>query len=246
MLVKAENFEGPIGLLLDLIEKKKMSINDISLAEISSQFLERVKTFENLSRAEVARFIEIASILMLIKSRSLLPQVEINDEEKQSIDELERRLAIFKIIRDASEAIKKLYGKSPMFQRESFMNVGDIFARPNNLSLEKIIESAKNLTMNLPKKENLPEVKVGKIIKLEEKISALAERIQKNIQTHFYDFARSGDRGKNLTKEELAEIKTEIIVSFLALLELIKQGMAVAVQENHFGNINIQKSDNLS
>ena len=246
MLVKAENFEGPIGLLLDLIEKKKMPIGDVSLAEISGQFLERVKTFENISRAEVARFVEIASILMLIKSRSLLPQMEINDEEKQSIDELERRLAVYKIIRDASEAIKKNYGKTPMFQRESFANVGDIFAKPNNLSLKNIIEAMSGLAMNFPKEENLPEVKVGKIIKLEEKISALADRIQKNIQTCFYDFARSSDRGKGLTKEELAEIKTEIIVSFLALLELVKQGMASAIQEDPFGEINIQKSDNLS
>lgn len=246
MLVKSENFEGPIGLLLDLIEKKKMPINDISLAEISNQFLERVKSFENFPRAEVARFIETASILMLIKSRALLPQMEIDDEEKQSIDELERRLAIYKIIRETSDAIKKIYGKTPMFQRESCVNAGVIFIKPANLSLENIVETAKNIIKYLPKEESFPEAKIGKIIKLEEKIFALAERMQKNIQTCFYDFARTGDRGKILTKEELAEIKTEIIVSFLALLELIKQGMAIAVQENPFGDISIQKSESLS
>lgn len=245
MQVKVENFEGPIGTLLDLIEKKKMPINDISLAEISSQFLDCIKTFENFPRADTASFIETASILMLIKSRSLLPQMEIDDEDKQSIDELERRLIIYKLIRASSETIKNLYGKAPMFQRESYINSGNIFIKPANLSLENIIEVVKNMISCLPKEEALPEVKVGKIIKLEEKISALAERIQNNIQTCFYDFSRAGNCGKNLSKEELTEIKTEIIVSFLALLELMRQGMAIAVQENYFGDINIQKSESL-
>lgn len=246
MRVKVENFEGPIGLLLDLIEKKKMPISDISLAEISSQFLDRIKSFENLSRVDIALFIETASILMLIKSRSLLPQMEMDDEDNKSIDELERRLIIYKLIRESSETIKNLYGKMPMFQRESFISTGNVFIKPANLSLENIIEAVKNAINCLPKEENLPEVKVGKTIKLEEKISALAEKIQNNIQTCFYDFARANSRGENLSKEELAEIKTEIIVSFLALLELVKQGMASAIQENPFGDISIQKSESLS
>ena len=245
MQVKVENFEGPIGLLLDLIEKKKMPISDISLAEISGQFLDHIKTFENFPRADTARFIETASILILIKSRALLPNMEIDDEDNQSIDDLERRLIIYKLIRESSEAIKSFYGKTPMFQRESFANAGVVFIKPANLSLENIVESIKNLINCLPKEEKLPELKVGKTIKLEEKISELAERIQNNIQTCFYNFSRSGSCGASLSKEELNEIKTEIIVSFLALLELVRQGMAMAVQENPFGDINIQKSENL-
>jgi len=245
MQIKAGNFEGPIGLLLDLIEKKKMPINEISLAEISGQFIEYIKTFENFPRADTARFIETASILMLIKSRSLLPQMEIDDEDKQSIDELERRLMVYKLIRSSSEAIKNIYGKTPMFQREFFADANATFIKPANLSLENIIEAVKNVVNCLPKEENLPEVKVGKIMKLEEKISELAKRIQENIQTCFSDFSGNGRCGSGLSKEGLSEIKTEIIVSFLALLELVKQGMAMAVQKTPFGDINIQKSENL-
>ena len=245
MQIKVENFEGPVGMLLDLIEKKKMPINEISLSEISGQFLERIKTFENLPRADTARFIETASILMLIKSRSLLPQVEIDDEDKQTIDELERRLIMYKLIRSSSETIKNIYGKMRMFQREFYANTDTVFIKPANLSLENITEAVKNVVSCLSKEENLPEVKVGKIIKLEEKISELAKRMQDNIQTCFSDFSGNGKRGAGLSKEEINEIKTEIIVSFLALLELVKQGMAMAVQENPFGDINIQKSENL-
>ena len=84
-----------------------MPIGDVSLAAISGQFLDYFKTFEKLPYADTASFIETASILMLIKSRSLLPQMEISEEERQSAEELERRLEIYKFIRDASGEIKK-------------------------------------------------------------------------------------------------------------------------------------------
>ena len=245
MQIKVNNFEGPIGLLLDLIEKKKMPISGVSLADISGQFLDHIKTFENFPPADIARFIETASILMLIKSRALLPQMEIDDEDKQSIDELERRLMIYKIIRASSETIKRFYGKTPMFQREYYVNADAVLIKPANLSLESVIEAVKTTINCLPKEENLPELKVGKTIKLEEKISELAKRIQNNIQTCFYNSSRSGSCGVVLSKEELNEIKMEIIVSFLALLELVKQGIAMAIQDNPFGDINIQKSENL-
>ena len=242
MLLKTENFEGPVGLLLDLIERKKMPISEVSLAAISGQFLDYLKTFENLPYADTTSFIETASILMLIKSRSLLPQMEISEEERQSIEELEKRLDIYKFIRDVSGAIKNIYGKNPMFARESFANVNALFGvKPANLSLENVLEAARSVISFFPKEESLPQVKIGRIIKLEEKIAELAQRIQDNIRTCFSDFSGQNKCGIKLSREELSEMKTEIIVSFLALLELVKQGIAMADQENSFGDINIKK-----
>ena len=242
MLLKTENFEGPVGLLLDLIERKKMPISGVSLAAISGQFLDYLKTFENLPYADTASFIETASILMLIKSRSLLPQMEISEEERQSIEELEKRLDIYKFIRDVSGAIKNIYGKNPMFVRESFANFDALFGvKPANLSLENVLEAARSVISFFPEEESLPQVKIGRIIKLEEKISELAQRIQDNIQTCFSDFSGQNKCGVKLSREELNEMKTEIIVSFLALLELVKQGIAMADQEDVFGNINVKK-----
>lgn len=242
MLLKTENFEGPIGALLDLIEKKKMPISDVSLAEISGQFLDYLKTFEKLPYADTTSFIETASILMLIKSRSLLPQMEISEEERQSIEELERRLKIYKFIRDVSSSLKNIYGKTPMFEREAFANIDVVVGiRSANLSLQNIFEAVKNMIKFFPKDESLPQVKVGRIIKLEEKISELAQRIQNNIQTCFSDFSGQNRCGIKLSKKELSEIKTEIIVSFLALLELVKQGIAMADQEKSFGEISVKK-----
>lgn len=242
MHLKTENFEGPIGALLDLIERKKMPISGVSLSAISGQFLDYLKTFEKLPYADTASFIETASILMLIKSRSLLPQMEISEEERQSIEELEKRLEIYQFIRNISLALKNIYGQAPMFEREAFANMDIVLGiKPANLSLQNIFEAAKNVINFLPKEENLPQVKVGRIIKLEEKISELARRIQDNIQTCFSDFSGQNRCGIKLSKEELNEMKTEIIVSFLALLELVKQGMAIAEQEKHFGDISVKK-----
>ena len=240
MYLKTENFEGPVGLLLDLVERKKMPISEVSLAAISGQFLDYLKTFENLPYADTVSFIETASILMLIKSRSLLPQMEISEEERQSIEELEKRLDIYKFIRDVSGAIKNIYGKNPLFVRESFANVDALFGvKPANLSLENVLEAARSVISFFPEEESLPQVKIGRIIKLEEKISELAQRIQDNIRTCFSDFSDRNKYGKS--QEELNDMKTEIIVSFLALLELVKQGIAIADQENAFGDINIKK-----
>ena len=242
MHLKTENFEGPIGTLLDLIERKKMPISAVSLAGISGQFLDYLKTFEKLPYADTASFIETASILILIKSISLLPKMEISEEERQSIEELERRLEIYKFIRNVSAALKNIYGKNPSFERESFANMDIVFGiKPANLSLENIFKAARNVIEFLPKEEVLPQVKVGRIIKLEEKISELAQRIQNNIQICFSDFSGRNKCGLKLSREELSEIKTEIIVSFLALLELVKQGMAMAEQENAFGDISVKK-----
>src|SRR3989338_6982727 len=135
MLLKTENFEGPVVLLLDLIERKKMPISGVSLSAISGQFLDYLKTFEKLPYADTASFIETASILMLMKYRSLLHEMEISEEERQSIEELEKRLDIYKFIRDVSGVIKNIYGKNPMFARESFANLDAVLSvKPANLS----------------------------------------------------------------------------------------------------------------
>ena len=136
-----------------------MPIGDVSLATISGQFLDYLKTFEKLPYANTASFIETASILMLIKSRSLLPQMEISEEERQSIEELEKRLEIYKFIRDVSGALK-IFTANPRCLRDSFANIDANFnIKPANLSLENIFEAIKNVIEFCPKDENLPQVK---------------------------------------------------------------------------------------
>src|SRR3989344_7391616 len=90
--IKTEIFEGPLDLLLNLIEKHKVFINDVSLTKVTDDFINYIKSFANLPISHTANFILVASTLLLLKSRSLLPILELSPEEEQSITDLETRL----------------------------------------------------------------------------------------------------------------------------------------------------------
>lgn len=230
--IKAGQFEGPLDLLLTLIEKRKMSINDVSLTEITDQYLDYLKHLEDFPMEEVALFIGISSTLMLIKSRSLMPTLELTESEEESIEDLEKRLVIYRYIRDLSLKMARSFGKRPVFSREGFKGIDMGFIEPKGVNAQILQETLKSVIDNLPQKECLTEAQVKKIISLEEKILELTERIKNKLEISFEEFV-------NLDKKEKDEKKIEIIVSFLAMLELVKQGVVSANQNNLFDNINI-------
>lgn len=228
--VKTVQFEGPLDLLLDLIEKRKLSINDISLAEIADQYLEYLKKMEEFPLEEVAFFIGVASTLILIKSRSLMPGLELSEEEEKSIEDLEGRLKIYRKIRELSSGVQDIFCKNPLFGRESFKGVNVGFVEPKNLDLEKLTGLLLEIVNNFPVKEQLPAVEIKKVISLEDKILELTERIKNSFELSFSEFANS-ETGDNDGK------KVEVIVSFLAMLELVKQGIIMVKQVELFEQI---------
>lgn len=232
--VKTSRFEGPLDLLLDLIEKRKLSISDVSLAQITDQYLEHLKKFQNFPMEEVIFFIAIASTLMLIKSRSLIPNMELTGEEEQSIEELEERLKLYRRIKQLSLHIKNLYTKNILFSREGFKGTETVFAEPEGVDVKKLARILKEIVINLPAEECLPEAEVKKVISLEDKIQELTERIQQSLEMSFLEFSNSN-------KEEREEKKLEVIISFLAMLELVKQGVIMVRQSKLFDSINICK-----
>jgi segregation and condensation protein A len=230
--VKTEEFEGPFDLLLGMIEKRKFSVNSVSLSGISDQYLEYIKQLQNFPIEEVAAFVVVASTMMLIKSRSLMPTMELTMEEEESIEDLEERLRLYKRARQLAVHINRLFKKQPLFARESFKNIQIDFLEPKSLTKENIYTALKSLVERLPKKEVFPEVEVKKIISLEEKIKELSERVLRCLEMSFTDFASSDSGDKN-------EQKLDLIISFLAMLELTKQGLVMVNQEELFSNINI-------
>jgi segregation and condensation protein A len=232
--VKVSQFAGPLDLLLDLIEKKKLSINDVSLSEITDQYLEYLKKLENFPLEEVVVFIAIASTLILIKSRSLMPSMELSEEEEKSIEELEERLKIYRQIKELSVHIQKLFGENPLFSKEGFNETELGFMEPKGLSKEILHRTMREITDNLPVKKCLPEAEVKKIISLEEKVKDLVSRVQLRLELSFSEFSTS-----KTGKGEMKDKKLEVIVSFLAMLELVKQGMIIVNQVGLFNNITI-------
>ena len=117
--VQVGNFNGPLDLLLQLIEKRKMHISDISLSQVTDDYINYLKYFHDRSKDEMAEFLVVASTLMVIKSASLLPEMKIQTpEEKTSAEELKRRLEFYQYIKNLSENIKPLLGNQKLFLRK--------------------------------------------------------------------------------------------------------------------------------
>jgi segregation and condensation protein A len=227
--IKTQSFEGPLDLLLELIEKRKFFISDVSLAKVTDDFIEHVKMMGNIAIGESAHFILVASTLLLIKSKSLLPNLSLTEEEQVDIKSLETRLKIYKRIKDASINIAKIFGNEIIFLQSQSKPIVPVFAPQPDFNLERALHSLKDLINRLPKKENTPKVLLKKVISLEEMIGTLTTRITSHLKMSFKEFTK--DHKEN---------KVNVIISFLAMLELVKQGIVHASQEDAFGDINME------
>lgn len=229
-LVKQEKFEGPLELLLDLIEREKLSIAEISLSRVADEYIAHIRALENIDPEELAEFLVVAAQLMLIKSRSLLPSLELTQEEEGSIEELEKRLAEYQKIRELARELKKLeILKNHILVREAFRGQEPIFYPPPKLKMESLKEPFAAFLAALPKIEKLAEEKIKKIISLEEKISHIRSFLSDRLERAFSEIIKG------------AAGKVDVIVSFLAILELAKQKFLDIRQEKLFEDIKIRK-----
>lgn len=230
--IKTQIFEGPLDVLLTLVEKRKLFINDISLAQVTDDYIAYISAMDGVHMHHIADFILIASTLLLIKSKSLLPDLSFTEEEEKSVEELEDRLKQYKHIKELSLHIKARFGKHPLFAAND-AKPEVIFTPTADITLGGIVQAIKNVLATLPKKEKLPEVTVRKIRTLEETINDLAGRVQSALKMSFREFSKHGG---SMTKEE----KINVIVSFLAMLELVKQGIVEVSQNELFDDIAIE------
>ncbi len=225
-LVDTEVFQGPLDLLLSLIEKRKLLISEISLAKITDDYLAQIDSFDELTLSQHSHFILVATTLLLIKSKSLLPTLELTYEEESSIEELEIRLKIFQKMKETEAWIAENFCKNPSYQKQDSKYIDIMFAPADNINLENLVSSAQNIINTLPKQEKIPHKTVKKIISLEESIVKLSNRIRQNISMSFQEFS-------NFNQEE----KLNIVINFLAMLELVKQGSLQVNQPGAYQDI---------
>ena len=230
--VKTKVFEGPLDLLLELVTKRRLFVNDVSLAEVTDDFIKYLDEHEEFPLGESAEFIVIASTLMLIKSRSLLPQIALTDEEEESIQDLESRLALYARVKELASNLKSIFGKQIIFEKTPGKNPMIVFSPDSKTDIKNLLLALERVVESLPKKESLPKVIVRKVISLEEMIAKLSERISKASKINFKDF--HGTKGK-LNYEK----KISVIIGFLAMLELVKRG-AIRVTQDSKGNIEME------
>lgn len=228
MKVFLEAFEGPLDFLLYLIRKQNIDILDIPIAAVTNQYMEYIDLMQNLSLELAAEYLVMAAILAEIKSRMLLPRVV--DEENVEQDpraELVRRLQEYERYKQAAEDLDKL----PREERDTFI----VEADSSEISVEKPLPhvSMKEILYALMEVMKRVDLHTSHHIKME----ALSIREK---MTHILDSVQQNDRTSFFHLFNLQEGRLGVVVTFLATLELLKQGMLEFVQAAAFGPIYLQ------
>ncbi len=228
--IRAGSFEGPYDLILDLIDKRKLSVNELSLSQVTDDYIAFVRGHEAFPMEEAAQFIGVAATLLLIKSKSLIPELELSMEEEEDVDDLKRRLKQYEAVREARQELARIFGRSVMVSAgEKAPEV--MFAPARDLTLPNLTSALETALKNLEKaEEKLPEARVRPLVTIEEMMDTLLVRVQRAMTLSFREFSAGSTE------------KVEVIVSFLALLELVKQGAVDAAQHDAFGDIRIENT----
>lgn len=236
--VRLEKFEGPLHLLLELIENNDLDVSQISLAKIADEYINYVNNQKGIPLEELSDFLLVASKLIYIKSKALLPYLAWGEEEDGAIG-LEEQLKLYKEFFNASRKIEEMIKQKKYFFARERVAVPKGFYPP--LLRQGSAGQAPKITANMLKNVYMeilrriePFIKMGgeiksKIISIKQKIEDLKSQIGRRARLGFKEFV-----GK-------AKNKTEVIVSFLALLELIKQKVVSAEQGELFEEITISK-----
>lgn len=233
--IKLDNFQGPLDLLCNLIEKNKMDIYDIKLDEITDQYIEYLKNAQELNLEIASEFLKLASTLLYIKSKKLLPSKQ-EEAEEISEDELIRRIIEYKKYKDITKKLRKNF--------EIYSN--RFYKLPENIELpkQKLEEKyEENIIPNLYKKL---------WNKNQEKVNENAKNIEKIAITDTYtvvdkvkDMFRELIKNKTFVFNKLFSIqkhnKQEVVTAFSGLLELSRRSKVETEQEELFGDINVKR-----
>ncbi len=229
---RLEHFEGPLDLLLQLIEEEKLPITQVSLAEVTDQFLQHLQSIEQRYPEELADFLVVAARLVLIKSRALLPIIAPEDED--GID-LEEQLKIYREYYEASKRIHAMILKRRYsFARNTSLKVAmkeRSFRPPEHLIVEELQKFYYAVLKRLEPFIKIPEETIARTINLKEKLESIRQRIMTEVRMNFH------------TLVSQASSKVEVIVTFLALLELVKQRTITVEQNGIFSTIEIERRE---
>lgn len=222
--VRNEQFEGPLDLLLSLIEKEQLDITQIALSKITGEYLEMIGEIEG-NADELADFLVIAAKLLYIKSRELIPTVT-TDEEEAEIEDLETKLREYGQVRAAAKHLEEVMsagGRS--YARRAKNETVITFTPPTNIGsdgLFAIFQEILNKTLEETPKQT--EIINEPTITLEEKREHIIKHIAKGGKASFRKILGS------------SKSKAEIIVTFLAILEMVKQKEIRVEQEGNFSD----------
>ncbi|MBI4094936.1 MAG: segregation/condensation protein A [Candidatus Liptonbacteria bacterium] len=235
-----EQFSGPLHKLLELIEEQKLEINEISLAKVTNDFLNYIRKLERVEARMLTDFIVVASRLVLIKSRSLLPDFRVTAEEEGEIRELEARLKLYRELQPAQRILMKLWrAKRMAVSRPYFLIRGAVRSAEDEPPIfhPGRTTDAGRLSRALGAIAEIFQTFSRETQKIEDAAVTLEEKIQEII--------RRLERGSEHTFTNLSDKKSrsEIIVIFLALLHLARESRVVLEQSSDFSDILIRSGE---
>jgi segregation and condensation protein A len=228
--VKLEVFEGPLDLLLYLIKRDEIDIYDISIERITRQYLEYLQAFKELKIDVAGEFVVMAANLIYLKSRSLLPLDQQPPEEDAEEDDprwdLIRQLIEYKKFKEAAEHLQeRAVEHEKIFTRDGGSG-GDVPLRLAEVGIFQLIHAFQNVIKRVEARENLHEI-FGEHFTVSEKIEVILQRVANGALVRFSElFGNIASR-------------VEVVVTFLALLELIRLKQVRAIQRDLFGEIEI-------
>lgn len=234
--IKTENFEGPLDLLLSLIESEKLDITSISLAKVSDNFTLHIGNIKDADTETLSDFLDIASKLILIKSKVLLPQLVLTQEEEEDINELERRLKEYQIFKRISKEIESYANNDRRGFSRKTKSTPEItlFDPPKSVDQDKLFDIFKEILARVPKeeiKEKKEDAVIEPSVSMEQKLDDLSKHFASSKTISFTKFLKE------------SKTKTEVIVSFLVVLELLKLKKISFEQNENFSDIIITKED---
>lgn len=223
-------FEGPLDLLLSLIEEQRLDITKVAIAQVTEQFLQYVRQLESIDPTVISDYLSIAAKLLVIKSKAILPSLEIESEEEDAGKDLETRLLLYKQYKEAAKALKAIETRGAQsFTRTLVFNDRVNFFPDPEITTDALYQSILRVVQSLKELDNLPKAKIKEAISIQEKIDHLQVLLSSQIETKLSSIVAT------------AKNKSEVVVTFLALLELIKQKILTVDQEALFTDITIKK-----
>lgn len=249
--ITLKEYSGPIEKLLELIEERTLDATDISLARVTEDFLKYLATAKEAAQGEawsreakeeylrtLVDFIVVASQLVLIKSKLLLPALSLSPEEESGIEDLKRRLALYRQVKILFAGVQRMWREAPrQYARAYFLSLAPtalarsgFFYPGQKLSVQTITSAMAAVAQRLDEAYRETQVITEKIISMEEEMNAIIERLRKQGSLLFSSL--TSDRSR-----------AEVIVVFLALLHLARDQAISLAQTIHFSDIMVGKNN---
>ena len=241
LTVKLQVFEGPLDLLLHLLEKNKVNIYDIPIVEITNQYMEYIAEMRRQDLNVMSEFLVMAATLLDIKSKMLLPAKESEDEEEDPRAELVQQLLEYKMykcmayeLRDRQIDAEKVWFKTPTIPPEvlAYEEPVDVNELMSGVTLARLNDIFQSIIKKQADKIDPVRSKFGRIEKEEVSLSDKMTYVEEYSLHHGHFSFRS--------LLEAQSGKMEVVVTFLAILELMKMGKIVVSQEYTFDDIKIE------